>query len=122
MLDKVAPLLCAGITAYKAVKDSGAHPGQTVAIFGAAGGVGSMAVQYAKVMGFKVIGIDSGDEKKRLCEKLGATSFVDFAVSKDLVGDIKAATEDGLGPHVVLLMATSEEPFQQATQVREKDE
>jgi len=113
-LDAVAPILCAGITVYKGLKESGAKPGQTVAIVGAGGGLGSVAQQYAKAMGLRIIAIDGGDEKRELCEKLGAESFVDFTKSKDVVKDVQAATEDGLGPHAVLLLAVSERPFQQA--------
>lgn len=116
-LDKVAPILCAGVTSYTALKESGTRPGQTVAIAGAAGGLGSFAVQYAKALGLDVIAIDSGDEKKQLCEKLGARIFIDFKTSEDLVADVKAATEDGLGPHAALIVATSEKSFEQASQV-----
>ena len=72
-LDEVSPILCAGITVYKGLKESGARPGQTVAIVGAGGGLGSLAQQYAKAMGLKVIAIDSGDEKKAMSEKMGAS-------------------------------------------------
>lgn len=72
-LDAVAPILCAGITVYKGLKESGVRPGQTVAIVGAGGGLGSIAQQYAKAMGLSVIAIDSGDEKRKLCEDMGAT-------------------------------------------------
>lgn len=116
-LDAVAPVLCAGITVYKGLKESGARPGQTVAIVGAGGGLGSLACQYAKAMGFHVIAIDSGDEKRKMCtEKLGASAFVDFASSKNVVKDVQAATEDGLGPHAVILVAVNEKPFQQASE------
>lgn len=64
-LDAIAPVLCAGITVYKGLKESGARPGQTVAIVGAGGGLGSLAQQYARAMGLKVIAIDSGEEKKK---------------------------------------------------------
>jgi len=50
-------------------------------------------------------------------EQLGASSFVDFATSKNLVKDVQAATEDGLGPHAVILVAVNEKPFQQAAEV-----
>lgn len=110
----VAPVLCSGITVYKGLKESGIRAGQTVAIVGAGGGLGSLACQYAKAMGLVIIAIDSGDEKREATAKLGASAFIDFSTSKDLVGDIKAATEDGLGPHAVLLVAVSEKPFQQA--------
>ncbi|KAI9874164.1 MAG: alcohol dehydrogenase, partial [Pleopsidium flavum] len=114
-LDAISPVLCAGITVYKGLKESGARPGQTVAIVGAGGGLGSLAQQYAKAMGLRIIAVDAGDEKKEMCEKLGASSFIDFSKSSDVVKDVQAATEDGLGPHAVLLVAVTEKPFQQAT-------
>ena len=70
-LDEVSPILCAGITVYKGLKESGVRPGQTVAIVGAGGGLGSLAQQYAKAMGLNTIAIDSGDEKKAMSEKMG---------------------------------------------------
>ena len=115
-LDAIAPVLCAGITVYKGLKESGAKPGQTVAIVGAGGGLGSLACQYAKAMGLKIIAVDTGDDKKEMCSKLGATSFVDFSTSKNVVKDVQAATEDGFGPHAVILVAVSEKPFQQASE------
>ncbi|KAL8744134.1 MAG: hypothetical protein Q9190_003594 [Brigantiaea leucoxantha] len=115
-LDAIAPVLCAGITVYKGLKESGARPGQSVAIVGAGGGLGSLACQFAKAMGLRIIAIDGGDEKKQMCEELGAEAFCDFATSKDLVKDVQAATQDGTGPHAVLLVAVSEKPFQQATE------
>lgn len=115
-LEAVSPILCAGITVYKGLKESGAKPGQSVAIVGAGGGLGSCALQYAKAMGLHTIAIDGGSEKRDLCLKLGATAFVDFMSSSDLVAEVKAATPDGLGPHACLLVAVQEKPFQQATQ------
>jgi len=115
-LDAIAPVLCAGITVYKGLKESGARPGQTVAIVGAGGGLGSLAQQYAKAMGFRIIAIDTGDEKAKMCAELGSETFIDFAKSKNLVKDVQAATEDGLGPHAVILVAVNEKPFQQAAE------
>jgi len=115
-LEEVAPILCAGITVYKGLKESGARPGQTVAVVGAGGGLGALACQYAKAMGLQVIAIDGGDEKKKLTASLGADSYVDFLTSKNLVADVKAATADGLGPHAVLLVAVNEKSFQQAAE------
>jgi Zn-dependent alcohol dehydrogenases len=71
-LDAIAPILCAGITVYKGLKESGVRPGQTVAIVGAGGGLGSLGTQYAKAMGLRVIAIDGGEDKKAMCEQLGA--------------------------------------------------
>jgi len=113
-LAAVAPILCAGITVYRALKESKAVPGEIVAIPGAGGGLGSLACQYAKAMGLEVLAIDSGEEKRDLClNKLGAAAFIDFATSKDIVADIKAAS-GGLGPHAVIVTAASEKPFAQA--------
>ncbi|KAL5342973.1 alcohol dehydrogenase 3 [Aspergillus crustosus] len=115
-LDAAAPILCAGITVYKGLKESGARPGQTVAIVGAGGGLGSIAQQYAKAMGLRTIAIDGGDEKRTLCEQLGAEVYIDFTKSTDVVADVKAATPGNLGAHAVLLLAVAEKPFQQATE------
>ncbi|KAL1879992.1 hypothetical protein VTK73DRAFT_6382 [Phialemonium thermophilum] len=115
-LEVIAPVLCAGITVYKGLKESGARPGQWVAIVGAGGGLGSMALQYAKAMGLRTIAIDGGEEKAKSTKALGAEAYVDFQSSKNIVQDVKTATPDGLGPQAVLLLAVSEKPFQQATE------
>ena len=72
-LDAVAPILCAGITVYRGLKESGAKPGQTIAIVGAGGGLGSLAIQYALAMGLEVIAVDTGDDKKKMTLGMGAT-------------------------------------------------
>ncbi|KIW93981.1 uncharacterized protein Z519_05296 [Cladophialophora bantiana CBS 173.52] len=113
----VAPILCAGITVYKGLKTSECKPGQTVAIVGAGGGLGSLAQQYAKAMGLRVIAIDGGEEKGKMSlEELGADTYIDFLKSKDIVNDVKNATADGLGPHGVILVSTSPKPFEQASE------
>ncbi len=104
-LEAVAPILCAGITVYKGLKESGARPGQSVAIVGAGGGLGSMAIQYARAMGLDVIAVDGGAEKGAMCRALGASTYVDFTVSRDLVRDVRDATPDGLGAHAVIMLA-----------------
>jgi len=115
-LESISPILCAGITVYKGLKESGVKAGQSIAIVGAGGGLGSIAVQYCKAMGIHAIAIDGGEEKGKLTKELGATAYVDFTTTKNLVADVKATTSDGLGPHAALLVATNEKPFQQATQ------
>ncbi|KAF4124589.1 alcohol dehydrogenase, propanol-preferring [Geosmithia morbida] len=115
-LAAVAPILCAGLTVYKALKSSGVRPGQSIAIAGAGGGLGSFALQYAKAMGLRITALDGGEEKRELCLSLGAESFVDFKTSTDVVADIRAAAPGGNGPDAVLLLAASEGPFQQASQ------
>lgn len=115
-LAAVSPVLCAGITVYKGLKESGARAGQCVAIVGAGGGLGSLALQYAKAMGLHAIAIDGGAEKREMCLQLGADTYVDFMTSSDLVADVKKASPEGLGPHAVILLAVQEKPFQQASQ------
>lgn len=115
-LASVAPILCAGITVYKALKESNARPGQTVAIVGAGGGLGTLAIQYAKAMGLEVLAIDGGSEKGELCKKLGAKTYINFKTTKDIVADVKAETDERAGPNAVLLIAPFEKPFQQASE------
>jgi alcohol dehydrogenase, propanol-preferring len=94
------------------LKDSGARPGQWVALPGAGGGLGHLAVQYASAMGFRVIGIDTGKEKEELVKSLGAESFIDFKTSSDVIGDIKKLTNGG--PHAVIVIAASAKPYEDA--------
>ncbi|KAI1247064.1 alcohol dehydrogenase [Eutypa lata] len=115
-LEAVAPILCAGITVYKGLKESGARAGQSVVVVGAGGGLGSMAIQYARAMGIDIIAVDGGAEKGDMCRKLGASTYVDFTTSKDLVRDVKNATPEGLGAHAVIMLAVQEKPFQQASE------
>jgi D-arabinose 1-dehydrogenase-like Zn-dependent alcohol dehydrogenase len=71
-----APLMCAGITTYNALRNSGARPGDLVAILGL-GGLGHLGVQYAVKMGFKTVGIARGQDKGPLAQKLGAHHYID---------------------------------------------
>ncbi|KAI5293078.1 alcohol dehydrogenase [Ascosphaera atra] len=71
-LDAIAPILCAGVTVYKGIKEAKLKAGETLAIVGAGGGLGSIAIQYCKAMGIRPIAIDGGDEKREMCQKLGA--------------------------------------------------
>lgn len=113
-LAAIAPILCADLTVYKALKESQGRPGQYVAIVGSGGGLGSFALQYAKAMGLQPIGIDAGSEKGESCKALGDTACVYFTLSKSVVGNVRASTNDGLGPHAVLLLTEQDEPFRQA--------
>lgn len=83
--DKEAPLACAGLTAFSAIKKIakfGVVAGKTIAIIGAAGGLGSFAIQIAKAFGFKVVGVDVGSEKLEFIKNMGA----DFAKEPGEVG------------------------------------
>ncbi len=71
-----APLMCAGITTYNALRNSNAKPGEVVAVLGL-GGLGHLGVQYAVKMGFKTVGIARGKDKEPLARKLGAHHYID---------------------------------------------
>jgi D-arabinose 1-dehydrogenase-like Zn-dependent alcohol dehydrogenase len=73
---EAAPLMCAGITTYNALRNSHARPGDLVAVLGL-GGLGHLGVQYAVKMGFKTVGIARGADKGPLARKLGAHSYID---------------------------------------------
>src|SRR5277367_253843 len=73
---EAAPLMCAGITTYNALRNSPARPGDLVAVLGL-GGLGHLGVQYAVKMGFKTVAIARGKDKEALAKKLGATHYID---------------------------------------------
>jgi propanol-preferring alcohol dehydrogenase len=106
----VAPILCAGVTTYKGLKETEARPGEWVVISGV-GGLGHIAVQYAKAMGLKVVGVDIADDKLKLAKETGADHAVN-ALSKDAVESVLQAT--GGGAHGVLVTAVSTPAFAQA--------
>ncbi|KAL6306584.1 GroES-like protein [Sparassis latifolia] len=110
---EAASILCAGVTVYRAIKYSKVHIGDWIVLPGAGGGLGHLAVQYAAAMGLRVLAVDTGAEKKKLCMKLGAEKWIDFKESKDLVADIKAAT-GGLGPHAAVVTASTGAAYSQA--------
>ncbi|WVQ80494.1 hypothetical protein IAT38_002599 [Cryptococcus sp. DSM 104549] len=109
-----APILCAGVTALKSLRQTGAQAGEWVAIPGAGGGVGHLVVQYAKVMGLRVVAVDTGAEKEELVKKLGADAWVDYAqAGEGLVAAVQAATS-GEGPHAAVITAGHASGYAQA--------
>ncbi len=78
--DEAAPLLCAGITVYNALRNASARAGDLVAIQGI-GGLGHLGIQYARQMGFHTVGIGRGGDKEPLARKLGAHAYVDTSTS-----------------------------------------
>ncbi|KAK6429601.1 hypothetical protein LTR95_014251 [Oleoguttula sp. CCFEE 5521] len=107
--EEAGPIMCGGVTAYTACKRSAVRPGQWLVIPGAGGGLGHLAVQYAKAMGMRVIAIDGGDAKKKLCKDLGAEEFLDFTQVKDLAGEVMKITK--YGSHGVVITAASREGY-----------
>jgi len=105
---EMAPIICAGVTVYKGLKETEARPGQWVAISGI-GGLGHLAVQYAKAMGLQVAAIDVSDEKLELARALGASLVVN--AKKQDPGVFLKRTVGGM--HGVLVTAVSPIAFKQ---------
>jgi propanol-preferring alcohol dehydrogenase len=105
---EAAPLTCAGVTTYKAVKVSGARSSDLVAIFGV-GGLGHLALQYALIAGAQVVAVDLFDEKLALARELGAAYTVN-ARSEDPAAAIKALG----GADAAISLAVSPKAFEQA--------
>jgi propanol-preferring alcohol dehydrogenase len=111
-----APIICAGVTCYKGIKESGAKPGQWIAISGV-GGLGHLAIQSALAMGLRVCAIDVDDGKLAHASRLGA-ELVFNASRGDPVGDLRLAT--GGGAHGVLITAPSLSAFHQGVAMTRK--
>jgi D-arabinose 1-dehydrogenase-like Zn-dependent alcohol dehydrogenase len=77
---EAAPLLCAGITTYNALRHSGALPGDLVVVQGI-GGLGHLGIQFANKFGYKVVAIGRGSETGALAKKLGASMYIDSATT-----------------------------------------
>lgn len=106
--DTAAPILCAGVTVYKGLKETDTRPGDTVVISGI-GGLGHIAVQYAKAMGLEVIAVDISEEKLQLARSMGASATIN-ASTTDPVAEVKALCGGAQG---VLVTAVSPTAFSQ---------
>jgi propanol-preferring alcohol dehydrogenase len=103
-----APLTCAGVTTYKAIKVAGIRPSERVAVFGI-GGLGHLAVQYARLVGAEVIAVDIQADKLNLARELGADHVVDASA----VDPVAAIAELG-GADVAVALAVTPRSFEQA--------
>jgi D-arabinose 1-dehydrogenase-like Zn-dependent alcohol dehydrogenase len=123
-----APLMCAGLTTFNALRNSGAVAGDLVAVLGL-GGLGHLGVQYAAKMGFRTVGIARGKDKQPLAHQLGAIHYIDTQSSDPAaelqklggakvvlatvtVGSAMAATIGGLAPRGKLLVLGAADPMQ----------
>jgi len=107
---EMGPILCAGVTSYKGIKETEAKPGEWIAISGI-GGLGQLAVQYAKAMGLHVAALDVTEEKLALARASGADVTVN-AKAPDAAAQV--VKETGGGAHGVLVTAVSPAAFAQA--------
>ena len=126
--EEAGPFMCAGVTVYNALRNSGARAGQLVAVHGI-GGLGHLGVQYARRMGFKTVAINRGSDKEPLARQLGAHHYID-SVATDASAELQklggvrvilatapnaqaiSRLVDGLSPDGVLLVpAAPAEPL-----------
>ncbi|MCX7349883.1 MAG: alcohol dehydrogenase AdhP [Alphaproteobacteria bacterium] len=105
----MAPILCAGVTTYRGLKRTGARPGQWMAVVGI-GGLGHIAIQYARAMGLRVAAVDVSNEKLDLAKTLGAELVVNGAET-DPVATIQ---EKIGGTHAAVVTAVASKAFEQA--------
>ena len=100
---EAAPLMCAGVTTFNALRNSGARPGDVVAVLGL-GGLGHLGVQYAARMGFHTVGIARGKDKEPLARRLGASVYIDSQAQDPAAELVRLG-----GAKVILATATSGE-------------
>lgn len=106
--EDAAPLLCAGLTTFSALRNSPARAGDLVAVIGI-GGLGHLAVQFARRMGFEVVAIGRGPDKGGLAEKLGAHHYIDSSAIT-----VASALQDLGGAHLVVVTASGGRPVADA--------
>src|SRR5436853_3753115 len=101
--EEAGPFMCAGVTVYNALRNSGARGGEVVAVHGI-GGLGHLGVQYAQQMGFETVAINRGNDKEPLARKLGAHHYID-ATATDVVTELQKLG----GARVILATAPNAE-------------
>src|SRR5204862_76547 len=99
--EEAGPFMCAGVTVYNALRNSGARAGDLVAVQGI-GGLGHLGVQYARQMGFKTVALGRGKDKEPLTKKLGAHHYIDSGTD-----DAAAELQKLGGARVILSTAPS---------------
>src|SRR5258706_8865289 len=85
--EEAGPFMCAGVTVFNALRNSGARAGEVVAVHGI-GGLGHLGVQYARRMGFETVAINRGNDKEPLARQLGAHHYID-AMAEDVVSELQ---------------------------------
>jgi D-arabinose 1-dehydrogenase-like Zn-dependent alcohol dehydrogenase len=112
--EEPGPFMCAGVTVYNALRNSGARAGELVAIHGI-GGLGHLGVQYARQMGFKTVAVGRGKDKEPLARKLGAHHYIDT----DATDGAKELQKLG-GAQVILATAPSAKAISASRRIRSK--
>jgi len=102
------PIMCSASTAYTSIKESQLRPGQWAVFPGGGGGVGIQGVQLAVAMGLRVVVVDTGAERREMCNKFGAEHFVDFKEVEDTAAEVVKLTAGG--GHAVFVTAVQSYP------------
>ncbi|CAM1503143.1 Fc.00g079190.m01.CDS01 [Cosmosporella sp. VM-42] len=108
----MGPVLCAGLTSYKAVKNANIKAGDWVVVVGAGGGLGHLAVQYSIAQGALIIGVDSRPAKDQFIRSLGAREYIDFRSTSDIVQKVVEITKGSA--NAVIVTASNVKAFSQA--------
>jgi propanol-preferring alcohol dehydrogenase len=117
-----APLMCAGHTLIGAVSKLDAHlpaaatttaagDKTVVVVLGAGGGLGHLGVQIARHRGYRVVAIDAGAEKEKLCLSLGAEHYIDITTTSDIASRVKNLTNDSEAAHAAIIVSGAEDAF-----------
>ena len=106
---QAAPLFCAGVTVYRALKHSGISPGQRLAIFGI-GGLGHLAVQFGQALGAEVIAIDISEEKLALAQSLGASATINVSSNNNVIKELRTRG----GVHLALVTSAARASYDMA--------
>ncbi|RJS24012.1 alcohol dehydrogenase [Corallococcus sp. H22C18031201] len=99
--EDAAPLLCAGVTTFNSLRNMGAKPGSLVAVQGI-GGLGHLAIQFARKLGYRTVAISRGEDKRKLALELGAHDYIDTEK-----GDVAQALQALGGARVIMMTASS---------------
>lgn len=99
--EDAAPLLCAGVTTFNSLRNMGAKPGSLVAVQGI-GGLGHLAIQFARKLGYRTVAISRGADKRKLATELGAHEYIDTEK-----GDVGKALQALGGARVIMMTASS---------------
>jgi|SRR5579862_1384659 len=106
--------MCAGATIFSSIKRCELKPGQWIIISGCGGGLGHLGIQFAKALGYKVVGIDARPEALKVAESLGACDVLIDASKKESAQDLLKKINGGKGAHAAVILPEVQAAFDQA--------
>jgi len=106
--------MCAGATIYSSIKRCELKPGQWIIISGCGGGLGHLGIQFAKALGYRVVGIDARPEALKVAESLGACDLLIDASKNESSADLLKKINNGKGAHAAVILPEVQAAFDQA--------